>query len=270
MQVTVTNPGHQFRGELPRVVAEFSSDYTWDASKFFNPNSFPQQHLSLVQAAADQLALFGYACDLIAAEVAADFEPFLASMRMVDIDNIGDISPKVYFRNMSYHAGLSTALLSLKSGLDVYAKLISLMIKPSRKPPLDGFNRTTVEGKDIRGGHALQWLERQADFPGKAALHRAIATAIHGWMDEAIKYRDDAVHFGRVKGAVGSSIVVTKPVALMSAADIAPPQMPNGVPVDNYCREALTLYERFLGETLPLIPGVRTDMLSLGSGNPSP
>jgi hypothetical protein len=265
MQVTVTNPGYQQRGELPKLIAELSSDDTWEASKFFSANAFPSLTHPFVRAAADQLALLRYACDLIATEVAADHGPFLASMKLLNVDPLRQFSTKIVFRNMAYHAGLSSALLSLKSGLDVYAKIISLMIKPDRKPALDGFNRTTVDGKVIRGGHSLTWLRKQPDFPGKAGLCTAVEEAIHGWMDEAIKYRDDAVHFGIIKGAAGSSLILTMPVAQITPAHVEPPRMPNGVPVHLYCKEVLSRLEEFLRVTLPLLPGINVKSLSLGS-----
>jgi hypothetical protein len=267
MQVRVGPPGWAGRGEIPTVVAEFSSDHTWSASGYFNENGFPDPAChSFVRAAADQLALLHYSCDLVAQEVASDPEPFLRSLSKIDIDHIRSFEKHtIVYRNMSYHAGLSAALLSLKSGLDVYAKLMSKLIEPNRKP-IDGFNRTSVDGIDVRGGYVLKWLAKLPTFAQHKLLHDAIASHIRAWINEAIKFRDDAVHFGNVPGAIGSYLKLTKPAAQVSQDDIEPPRMPNGLRVDVYCSSLYSRYCTFLRDTMPLLPGLVVAVLpGLGS-----
>jgi hypothetical protein len=240
---------------IEHLTITLASEHNWTASEVLSPNFFANNDVhDFVNSCADQLALLHYASELVAEEVAADPKVLIGSLSMNDYDSVMHVPHTVVFRNMAFYAGLMSALVALKNGLDVYAKIMSVMICPEKKP-LDGFNRTNVDGKDLRGGFVLKWLAKQSPADRYKPLYEVIEAHIKEWIDEAVGYRDTAVHFGRIPGTKGSTLVMSKPIAELTDRDVVPPKLPNGQPVDRYCAHIHERFKVFLADSSVHLPG---------------
>jgi len=251
----IVTPKRRPDGSIEHLNITIPSSYNWIAAATIDPNCFADRRVhDFVNSCTDQLALLHYASELVAEEVAADPETLINSLRLGDYDNIRAFPHTVVFRNMAFYAGLMSTLVAMKNGLDVYAKIISATICPDKKP-LDGFNRTQVDGKDLRGGFVLKWLAKQSPVDRYKPLYDLIEAHIKEWIDQAVAYRDTAVHFGRIPGTKGATLVMSKPVALLTVQDVVPAKLPNGQPVDHYCAYVYERFKAFIAETAVHLPG---------------
>jgi hypothetical protein len=106
----------------------------WESSKILNPNAFPKGVKNNVWACVDKVALMHFSLQLIEREINNDL------IRFVNELNIGKAwegftpDPQrddvAIYHSISFQAGLQSFFISTKSALDIYAQMVSKMIKP--------------------------------------------------------------------------------------------------------------------------------------------
>lgn len=250
-----------------------------DVDKVVNLNAYPlvgsplrERLKAYAEGCRDHLAVVGHAVEVVGREINDDGDRLYASLIAADFGDIEVLiprRPRIVRHGMGYFAGLFTALGAAKSALDCFTILAVHIIHPGNKnQKLEGFHKATDSAGDtISGARIIKWLRRESgngapDFKDRAVLADLIERATREWITEAVKYRDDLVHHGHIRGARGSTLVLDQPIAVKRREDIQPPAMPNGVLVADYCVQVHRRLLTFVYEASTLLPNVDAKLLT--------
>lgn len=241
---------------------------SWWAFGFFNPNVFPDHVRSDLGACQDRLAVLVYSIRNVCEQIPEDVAYFLQVLQSDSAFTGFRPDPNkptiAIFQNLEFLTGLNSSLLTVKSLLDVYTRLIARTIRP--KATLFGFNKANFHGRKLPGGRLLNWLERSTSFSSidSATLITIILHHIDGWISDAVTWRDEVIHDGTIARLEYMGVPLNSDLSKLRSMDILLPKMPNGVVVSDYCQTLKRNVALFLRETLSLLPGINQDMLPEG------
>lgn len=179
----------------------FLGDEIGELFKILNANAFPDALEQDVHACADKLGLMFYSFRLIEEEINKDLNRFIRELHFSYAWNVFVFDPEKHkdimltYHSMKFQAGLQSFFISMKSMLDMYAQIISKLIKPDSS--LFGFNKGGFKGKRLVGGTLLNWIERTAPTPylNREQIITLLVNHIKRWIAKAVGYRDQIVHY---------------------------------------------------------------------------
>lgn len=238
-----------------------------EASFILNPNAFPPQLKVDALSCCDRFAILTHSVNIVVHEPGLDLSRILKDIR----ENKAFIgfTPKpekpviLVFHNLNFMSGLYSTLISIKSFLDLFSRLIARSIVPSAR--VFGFNSGNYKGRNLSGGKFLRWIERSAprSFDNRDKLFSVLLDHIENWIDETVRYRDAAVHDGFIPGLNEVMIPLAKAISELEQADILLPKMPNGVAVTDYCINLIDLVRSLVSQTLPLLHDIDLTLVAL-------
>lgn len=240
---------------------------SWQSFGILNPNAFPSYLRPDVMFCGDKLALISYSVKIIQKEIDKDLNKFINKINYGD--EFKDFIPDpqkpilVTYHNIGFQVGVQSVFIAAKSMLDIYARIISKSIDPKSK--LFGFKKGTFRGKKIIGGSLLNWIKCNApnSYTNKEKLIEILNAHIDNWVSDAVKFRDDIVHEGRLKGLIEMCVPLLKQSRKIEMDEIILPIIRDKGNVLEYCKQIQKNINHILKETLILLPNVNTKLLVL-------
>lgn len=239
----------------------------WSASALFNANAFSGHIRDDATTCGDRLAILTHSVDLVLREPGLDRPRLLDDIRrhpsFAGFKPQTDKPTILVFHNLSFVSGMYSALIALKSLLDLYARLIARLLVP--KASVFGFNSAAYEGRSISGGKFLRWLEGStpSSFGHRDELVSILLSHVDAWLHEAITYRDAVVHDGFIRGMTEVMVPLDKELDQLRESDLTLPMMPDGIAVTEYCEKLVRQTRSLITDTLVLMPGIDFKLLSL-------
>lgn len=243
----------------------------WEASHVFNPNAFPVPVRNLVFSCMDCLSMFIFSVNQVEPNIERDRKQFLSKLRknkaFYGFTPDPDKPCVVVYHNAKFLVALHLVLYSVKSFLDVYAQLVSKLIVSNST--IFGFNKGTVDGKQIEGGRLITWLTKSTPdtYTNASTLAHVIREHVFSWVKEAVNRRDKLIHHGEIPNLCPMMVPLYCEPHRVKANHVILPQMPNGVDVVTYCRETRNNLFQFIRETLVLLPDIDFSLVSLDEIN---
>ncbi|MGR8951540.1 MAG: hypothetical protein ACU83V_03905 [Gammaproteobacteria bacterium] len=252
----------------PETKIIFVSRFMMTATAIFNGNAFPETANKSSLACANRLAIFLYNIDEIKYALRSSYDDFTSQLILHSNDLIGaansraDLRFVVYSDGLEYLTSFHSALYSLKSFLDVYARLICLLINPHTDATTFGAKK--IDGKQISGGKFLKWIDGNSPstYENKEILMNVIICHSSKWITEAVNYRDTLAHYRDIENMVDLRLPLEN---VKNSIDINSVQLPifiNGEGLDTYLERILTNLGLFLDDTISLLPNVDMKLVS--------
>ena len=239
-----------------------------ESSEILNPNAFPQGVKNNVWACADKLALIHYSLQLIEREIDNDVIKFVNELNTGKAWQSFTPDPQrddlvVIYHSMSFQAGLQSFFISTKSMLDIYAQIVSKLIKPQSS--LFGFNKGNFKGTRLVGGTLLNWIERNSptSYSNRNQLIELLINHIDSWIGNVVGYRDQIVHHGNINVLREMCVPLLKKPKQIRKDEIILPAIKDEANLIEYCNYTLQNIYRMLKETVPLLPNVNFELVSL-------
>ena len=235
----------------------FTGSEKWASFEYFNANRYPDDLKETAESCGDRFSLLLYYATILEPQLNMDAACFLAQLNQYAV--------KLQFTDRSwteciasYHSVVHTAsvhgmLFNLKSFLDSLAYLWGRMVAPNCSVHM--FSRKNVNGDKIAGGALINWLRKSApsDCPAAGPLAQHLEDHSRRWITQAVKHRDDLIHYGGIRGLQGLSASVQEHMPRFSPTDLRRPTMPNDEPVTDYCRQLATNVEEFVRDGLAML-----------------
>jgi hypothetical protein len=180
-----------------------------------------------------------------------------------------DFSTFVVYEAMTFVSDVYGMLVTLKTLLDVFAPLVTRAIAPGEV--LRGFNKDTFEGASrVPGGNLLNWLKFHsgadtAEGRCAAQLFEIVKREVFRWIATAVKWRDAAVHSGRLMTFIPMHVVVKRTFKTIREDEVVGPFMPDKTPVVSYANDLLRDAAELVDTSVRLLPGVDTSLLASSS-----
>ena len=239
----------------------------WRAAALFNPNAFPENSRGDASRCGDRLAILAHSVEIVMNEPGLNRSRLLDQIRaepaFKDFKASADKPAVLIFHNLHFVSGLYSALIALKSLLDLYARLVGRLIDP--KATVFGFSSGQYKGQNLSGGKFLRWLEGSTPvaFQNRERLVSIFLCHIDRWLNQAVSYRDAVVHDGAIPNLREVMVPLDKELSGIAASDLSLPTMPDGTSVTGYCEQLVANTRALLAETLPLLPGIDIGKLAL-------
>lgn len=239
--------------------------------RILNPNAYANHIRADVMACADKMALVTHSVLLVQQAIERDLGNFLSDL--TDESKYGYAfkgfvpDPQkpalAVYRSIGFQVGLQSFFITTKSMLDIYARVICKSIVP--QSTIFGFNEGTWRGRKIVGGRLLNWIERSspATYTKKEELISILDAHIHDWIAGAVECRDDIVHEGHVPGLIDMCVSLLNKPQDITRAEIILPAIKDKGNVLEYCQEIQMGINRFLKETIVLLPDVDVRLVAL-------
>jgi hypothetical protein len=160
------------RDNQPETKIIFVGRFMMTATAIFNANGFPDIARREVEVCANRFALFLYNSTLMTSAIQTELSEFISALKPYEDDlkrtckSHPDLRTVAYSDGLLYLNALHSFLYSLKSFLDVFARLVCKLINPSATP-------TTFKSKGVA---LANWVERSApnSFPDRLRLKELI------------------------------------------------------------------------------------------------
>jgi hypothetical protein len=238
-----------------------------EGTTLFNPNAFPGHVKAEALACGDRLAILAHSVGILMREPVLDRSRLVREIR--ENKAFEGYSPRpdkpsvLILHNLNFVVGLNSALVAMKSFLDLYARLVAKLLVPSAN--LFGFNKASFKGQRLAGGRLLNWIEDSApqSFEHRDELVAVLSRHIDRWVGQAVEYRDAAVHHGAIPGITEAYVPLNKAIDQIDESDVVLPRMPDGEPVSTYGETLLRHVREIAAETLRLMPGVDLALLAI-------
>jgi hypothetical protein len=249
---------------IPIIVVD---PHFWNAAALFNSNAFPPRVRTCSATCGDRLAILTHSVEIVLNEPGLDRRRLLEEIRrhpsFAGFKPQPDKPALVIFHDLSFVSGLYSALIALKSLLDVYARLIARLLVPSAS--VFGFTSGVYRGRKISGGKFLNWIEGSSpsSFGDRDKLLSVFLVHIDDWLQKAVSYRNAVVHDGFIEGVTEVMLELDKEPEQLHESDLVLPLMPDHVAVTDYCERLVTRTQTLLTETLLLMPGIDSKLLAL-------
>jgi hypothetical protein len=230
-----------------------------------NPNAFPPAQRFFVKACREHLTLLRHSASLVKDEIKGDAASLIRSLTFCGLPEMVHLTPHVFHTGGGYLTSLYATLSAAKSALDCFMMILVQLIEPGNKnEKLQGFHKgCEPDGTELSGRRIWVWMTtRGPDFDRRNDLANLIRDRSRDWITEAVKFRDDLIHRGRIKGYKGSRLDLTQGVETYGVGDVASPLMPSGVPVADYCDDLVGKTFGFIYDCTLLVPRVNKSLLA--------
>lgn len=239
----------------------------WKALGMLNPNAFPKGLRPSVMACADQLALTSYSIRIIRKAIYQDLKKLIEELHRNP--SFKDFVPNpqkptlVMCRQVDFQAGVQSFFITIKSVLDIYARIVVKAIMPESN--FFGFGKKQFKGRKISGGRLLNFVEgsvpRSYAYRGK--LIEILVSHIDDWISDVVDARDAIVHDGVLKNIIPMHVPMLKKPHEITEKDITLPSIQKKGDILGYCHDVRKNIGCMLKETLVLLPGVDTKLLAV-------
>lgn len=174
-----------------------------------------------------------------------------------------DLRLVVYSDGIEYLTALHSVLYSLKSFLDVYAKLICRLINSNTNPTT--FGAKNVDGKRISGGKFIKWIKGSSpsSYESKGKLIEVIYSHSNNWITEAVSYCNTLAHYSDIENMVDMRLSLENVKNYIDINLIEKPLLPSGEKLDSYLEKITDNLGLFLDETIPLLPDVEQKLVAI-------
>lgn len=233
----------------------------WNASALFNPNAFPERAKAEAALCGDRLAILAHSVDVLKREPGLDRARLLTQVRnnpaWAGFKPDAAKPAQLSFHDLSFMTGLYSALIMLKSLLDLYARLVRTLLVP--KADVFGFSSGEYKGrKNLAGGKFLRWLDHSTptSFSNRDEFVAIFLQHLDEWLDQAVHYRDRIVHDGFLPGVSEVTAPLNKTLDALAEGDVRLPTMPDGTEVTTYCDSLVSRTEDLIFETLSFLPDI--------------
>ncbi len=243
----------------------FVDDYSYEAGHIFNGNAFAEYLQPQAAVCGTRFTIFRHNVRKVCETVNADFEIFEKQL-LGQIEDLTasalkrtDLNLVCFHDNTHYLSSVFSSLFFLKSFLDVYATLIAASIKPSQSLL---FSSGRVDGEKVSGGKLINWL--RGSTPEKYNdLSDVIFRHSQDWIHRAVQYRDTLVHYGDIAELHRMKVPLKPTTPPFTRDDILAPTMPHGEDVSGYAISLAKNLNRFLSDTIPMLPNVDRKLIDL-------
>lgn len=240
------------------------------ATALLNPNAFPNYMEKEANVVARRFAIVLHNIDSLSINIDKATENFYTDLkrnwqmyiqacnRKPDIESIAE------HLGLEYLSSMHSFLYELKAFLDVYAKLICMLISNTEETKTKlTFSKANIEGTPLSGGKLVRWINNCSlkTVPKQRKLTKQIISSSKEWITPAVKLRDDIAHYRELPGLQHMCVSVTNGPTKISMSDISQPKMKNGQALDEYARSLSINLGQFVTRTLLLLPHVQTQLL---------
>ncbi len=239
----------------------------FEALGMLNPNAFPKGLRPSAMACADQLALTSYSIRVIRKAIYQDLKKLIEELH--GNPSFKDFVPNpqkptlVICRQIDFQAGVQSFFITIKSVLDIYARIVAKAIMPESK--FFGFGKKKFKGRKIPGGCLLNFLERSVPRSCiyKEKVIEIIVSHIDDWISDVVDARDAIVHDGVLKSIIPMHVPMLKKPHEITEKDIILPSIQKEGDILGYCHDVRKNIGCMLKETLVLLPSVDTKLLAV-------
>ena len=232
-----------------------------------NANAFKNPDVSILSATKSRLAIFLYHYRHIINCINADMTKLYerTSDPKTPIDDLSEHLVQrgavAIYDGVSYQVALHGLLYSLKSFLDVFSFFVAKYLKPEAKAI--SFGKGKVGAERISGGSFVNWLRNSKfhDFRNREVLADLIERQSRGWINQAIKYRDDLTHRTNIMNFKDMHVVLDHKRPYIKRENIIPPSMPDGTPLNEYAVGIFNALVDFVKNIVEMLPNVNVDLI---------
>lgn len=226
----------------------FTGNEKWASFNYFDSNLYPSIAKSEADSCGDRYSLLLYYQLILNPQLEIDSTHFLENLNK----NAVNLKYKHKWTKCeaSYHsivhlATLHGVLFNLKSFLDCLTRLWGKTLDSECKVKL--FSTKNIEGKELSGGKFINWLKNgQPKESSRTKLANLVFDNSDDWITQAVKYRNDLIHYGGIKGIKGLTSTVEELTKDFRKEDIIYPKMPDGTYVSDYCDDLLKKLEKLI------------------------
>lgn len=240
----------------------------WAAYGVFNANADSDDLKTIADSCALRLALLMIQADALQRELQRELHQFTSMLYIDEYDFSGNLIAKpnpgilLFSDGIGYTGALYSFLNTLKSFLDIYAKLMGKLIS---RQLCWTFKRAKVGSEIIAGGTLINWLLKSAPSTYQNARKLAAITTrcSEEWITNLVDYRDTISHYSDIKGFqhMQVTLIPSKPCFIPSTISL--PKMPDGRELNVYVSDILTLLKIFISESIVILPNVDTSNINV-------
>lgn len=245
----------------------FVSRFMQTGTAVFNGNAFPDELNTESTVCANRLSIFLYSVEDVNHSLKVTLSDFQKQLLSQSKDLCSASSKRADLHLVAYSDGLEyltafhLALYSLKSFLDVYARLICKLI--NNKTTSTTFGAKKNKGVKVSGEKLAKWISSSPDsFTEKEQLVEVVRSHGSTWITEAVNYRDTLAHYRDIDGMIDMRLELDKLSNTNSLQKIENPILPNGQNLNQFLQTTLDNLGSFLDETMALLPNVDQKLLS--------
>lgn len=236
------------------------------AQHVFNSNAYSPALRSVVDSCASRYALLllhaSTLRDALQRDI-ADFRKAIEGQRS-DLERALKSGPGLDFvavyDGLAHMAEMHSALNSLKSFLDLYAKLIGKLVNSSNNW---NFGKAVIGGPKVSGGRLVNAL-RSSSVETLACLADMTLDHSRTWITEAVGYRDQLSHRSDLDNMQPMQLPLHNSVPHINFDELTRPVMPNGQDVGQYVDGLLRNLAAYVGASIEMLPNVDSTLIAPG------
>jgi hypothetical protein len=242
----------------------FVSPQRYSAQHIFNANAYPIALRSVVDSCASRYALLLLHTSTLRAALERDLTDFrkVVEGQRVDLERAIESRPDfecvAVYDGLAHLAEMHSALNSLKSFLDVYAKLIGKLVNSSNNW---SFGKATVDGQEASGGRLVNAL-RSSSVETLARLADLTLEHSRTWISDAVRYRDQLSHRSDLDNMHHMQLPLHNSTPHINFDEIERPVMPNGQDLGDYVDGILRNMAAYVRASIELLPNVDRTLIT--------
>ena len=175
----------------------FVGTHRLNTYSIFNQNAFPDNTKVIVDASGLRLALFSLHFTSLSEAIQRDRTEFIGALERqrqdmeLALTNHPDHICVAMYDGLAYLSQMHSCLNTLKSFLDIYAKLIGKLIQPQNEW---SFHKANIEGIKLAGGRLINALRNCSNTTYANDLPTLTLTHSRNWITPAVTSRDKLSH----------------------------------------------------------------------------
>lgn len=244
----------------------FVGPQRWRAQHVFNSNAYPPALRSLVDSCASRYALLllhtSMLRDALQRDI-ADFRKAIEGQRS-DMERAlksrPDLESVAVYDGLAHLAEMHSALNSLKSFLDLYAKLMGKLVNSSNNW---SFGKAIIDGKTVSGGRLVNAL-RSSSVETLARVADLTLDHSRAWITDAVLYRDQLSHRSDLDNMRRMQLPLHNSEPHINFDELTRPVMPNGQDLREYVHGLLRNLAVYVGASIELLPNVDRALIASG------
>ena len=244
----------------------FVAPQRWRAQHVFNSNAYPPALRSVVDSCASRYALLLLHTftlrDAIQRDI-ADFRRAIEGQRSDlerAIESRPDLESVAVYDGLAHLAEIHSALNSLKSFLDVYAKLMGKLVNPSNNW---SFGKAIIDGHEVSGGRLVNAL-RSTSVETLARLADMTLDHSRTWITDAVRYRDQLSHRSDLDNMRHMQLPLHNSAPHINFDELTRPVMPNGQDLSEYVDGLLRNLAVYVGASIEMLPNIDRPLIAPG------
>jgi len=164
------------------------------------------------------------------------------------------------YDGLAHLAEMHSALNSLKSFLDVYAKLMGKLVNPSNNW---SFGKAIIVGREVSGGRLVKAL-RSSSLNTLARLADITLDHSRTWITDAVRYRDQLSHRSDLDNMRHMQLPLHNSAPHINFDELTRPVMPNGQDLSEYVDGLLRNLAVYVGASIEMLPNIDRPLIAPG------